>query len=71
MASKTKPTSGARQVDGKGRLPEREIWLHENSRRKRAVLKGIDEARRSAFCSSPPDIAEDAALAREMEDSAE
>ena len=48
-------------------IPEREMWLHQNAKAKKAVLKGIEQARTGQFADHPPDLKKDAALAARME----
>ena len=40
-------------------IPEREAWLYDNPKAKKAVLAGIDQARAMQFAEAAPDLAAD------------
>lgn len=44
-------------------IPEKEAWLYKNKVALALVRKGLEEARKGEFSTSPPDLDADAALA--------
>ena len=49
-------------------IPQREVWLHKNSRAKAAVLRGLAEAKSGKAAKSSPDLDSDALLAEQLDD---
>ncbi len=43
-------------------IPEREAWLHTNTKAREAVARGIRQAKAKRFSIKPPDLASDKAL---------
>lgn len=48
-------------------IPEREAWLYENIEAKKAVFRGLEQARNRQFVNGP-DLKADAALSKKMGD---
>lgn len=51
-------------------IPEREAWLYAHPKAKAAVLKGLTHAKARRFAKAP-NLAADAALARQISDEAD
>jgi len=52
-------------------IPERELWLFQNEAALSSLLTGLEQARRREFAASPPDLAADAKLIAEWNETAE
>ncbi len=50
-------------------MPEREVWLYENSEARRSVSKGLRQAKARRFSVSPPNLEVDQSLVDEIESS--
>lgn len=48
-------------------IPQREVWLHNNSGAKASVLRGLSQAK-AAKTAAPPDLEADSRLTEQLDD---
>ncbi len=63
----TKPTDSKGRIALAPAVPQREAWLHKNSKAKAAVLRGLEEAKAGKMTKSP-DLEADARLMKRLDD---
>ena len=48
-------------------IPQREAWLHKNSKAKASVARGLQQAKAGKKAKSPPNLTADARLAEQLD----
>jgi hypothetical protein len=49
-------------------IPQREVWLHRNTKAKASVHRGLTQANAGEVSKSSPDLEHDALLAEQLDD---
>jgi uncharacterized LabA/DUF88 family protein len=49
-------------------IPEKEVWLYKNPKALDSVRRGLAQAKKREFTTSPPDLRQDAQIAERIDD---
>jgi hypothetical protein len=49
-------------------IPAREAWLYKNQKAKKSLERGLDQAKKSQFSKSPPDLSADHQMLGQIDD---